>query len=79
MRDAGSFLRDPRPILSRLRYGRIRSVSVDLTADEISATGGRRRFAPARVSPLGLLLPAAGVPALAHCVRERFRSISALA
>ena len=34
------------PRLSRLRYGRIRSVSGDLTAGEISATGGHQLFAP---------------------------------
>ena len=43
----------PRPQLSRRRYGHRRSVSGDLTADETSAAGGRRRFAlatkPARV------------------------------
>lgn len=36
----------PHPRLSRLRYGRIRSVSGDLTAGKISATGGHRLFAP---------------------------------
>ncbi len=35
----------PQPRLSRLRYGRIRFVSVDLTSFDISATGGRKRFA----------------------------------
>jgi len=29
-----------------MRYGRIRSVSVDLSPAEISATGGRQCFAP---------------------------------
>ena len=39
------FGRSPHPQLSRLRYSRIRSVSDELTADEIPATGSRRRFA----------------------------------
>lgn len=34
----------PEPRLSQRRYGRFCSVSVHLTADEISATGSRRRF-----------------------------------
>ena len=35
----------PQPRLSRRRYGRLRSVSVDLTSFDIPATGGRKRFA----------------------------------
>ena len=35
----------PQPQLSQRQYSRLCSVSVDLTSDETSAAGGRRRFA----------------------------------
>ena len=43
---AGGFF-DPQPQSSQVRFMRTLLVSADLTADEISATGGHRRFVPA--------------------------------
>jgi hypothetical protein len=55
LRGKGTFLKksNPPPQSAQVRFMRTLLVSADLTADEIPATGGHRRFVPFQESRKG--------------------------